>query len=61
MNSTISEGACGPGFNAVCVVKEQQNYKSDPPSHGTEGRRKAERGVENGKRRRRKASVIRWD
>lgn len=32
----------GPGFNAVCVVREEQNYKSDPPSHGSEGRRKTE-------------------
>lgn len=26
----------GPGFNAVCVVREEQNYKSDPPIHGWE-------------------------
>lgn len=24
----------GPGFNAVCVEREEQNYKTDPPSHG---------------------------
>lgn len=34
----------GPGFNAVCAVREEQNYKSDPPSHGREGRRKTARG-----------------
>ena len=34
----------GPGFNAVCVVREERNYKSDPPSQSREGMRRTERG-----------------
>ncbi|KAI3366430.1 hypothetical protein L3Q82_000572 [Scortum barcoo] len=37
-------GLAGPGFNAVCVEREEQNCKSDPPSHGGEGRRKTGKG-----------------
>lgn len=37
----------GPGFNAVCVEREEHNYKSDPPRHGREG----EEGDREGEKR----------
>lgn len=48
----------GPGFNAVCVVREEHNYKSDPPREGRQ--RREEEDIEGGTRKEREeASVIR--